>query len=114
MTDNVRIEFATIDARDDVYTRYSVVGFVNDVSNRPAYLTPHNGAVALRMEREYLTRLYTLQQEIAEKYLSLWVDDESYLPEDETYGHGMTREQYEVADTAARAAFPGKEAAYYT
>jgi len=104
MADKIRIEFAAIDAKDDCYTGYHTVGFV--LGERP--LPPFRETVRVQslMEREYLTRLYTLQEEIAEKYLKIFQP----IAEDVE----ATEEDYEAFRREAKALFPGRCASYYT
>ena len=107
----MRVEFARIDARDDVFTGYSPVGFVEGES--PVRLGPQNGELHLFMKREYLTKLRALQLEIKAKYEPKFVvaGDEPVL---NTYGCGNTKEDYLQIVANAEASFPGEEADYYT
>jgi len=107
--DKINVEFAAIDARDDHYTGYRPVGFCR---NNRVNTGPKNGALLVFMQREYLTRLRALQEEIRNKYVALF--DSSEEPTVEHYCDGMKREEYELAKSMAELQFPGEEALYNT
>ena len=106
----VLVAFCLIDARDDVLCGYSPVAFSD--GSRPLELSPVNGRVALWMEREYLTRLRALQDEIAEKYSKMY--NEGAILRPKVYKYGLTKEEYDETEKIAESRFPGKTAAYRT
>ena len=106
----VLVAFCSIDARDDVLCGYSPVAFSD--GSRPLELSPVNGRVALWMEREYLTRLRALQDEIAEKYSKMY--NEGAISRPKVYKYGLTKEEYNETEKIAESRFPGKTAAYRT
>lgn len=113
------IEFAQIDARDDVYTRYSPVAFVrNDRCIENEEWTPSLGALQVRMEREYLVEVAKIQNCIRDKYLRLAKtqvpEGERPIPPEEVWGYGMTHDHHDEEANRAVMDFPGPEAAYYT
>ncbi len=111
---SAKIEFAKIDARDDVNTRYSPVAFCSPEGDGPVELGPRNGKIALTMNREYLVRLHELQQEIRGKYLPSFDDRERPTPAGTEWDLGMDEKQYNEAKAEAEGRFPGDEAPYYT
>lgn len=110
--DTVRIEFCSLDARDDCFTGYSPVAFANE--SGPAILGPKNSRLQMEMEREYLTRLRTLQVELRSKYLSRLDHNDMPLGMEESYDGFPSHEAYEASKAEVERLFPGKEADYRT
>ena len=108
----INIEFARIDARDDAYTGYQTVAFVTTQGS--LNYGPKNGRLQLQMEKEYLTSLYLLQQQIKGKYLPLWDAQESPTQQDRCACPGLTLTQYDECMAQLNLEFPSPEAAYYT
>lgn len=111
-----RIEFARIDARDDGYTGYSTVAFVAN-NQRIERLGKENSRLTYLMEREYLTRLQALQEEIRKKYLQLAQDEPVPEESSEDYDGCLTKEEYDAIEAEANSFYPAKaelEDLYYT
>jgi len=112
------IAFASIDAKDDFYTGYSVAAYVGEDAHYGDRETgPKRDKLHMKLNREYLTRLAALQEELEVKYLPLFMGittDPTLVPEEELYYRGMNREDYDKFKTELEAEFPGPQAAYYT
>ena len=107
----LRIEFASIDAKDGI-AGYDTVAFTHD--DRPAILGQFNGRLAMRLQREYLTRLFQLQEELRLNYLSQWEANDTYILEEQQYRNGLTKEDYEEQENELIVQLPGPLAQYYT
>lgn len=110
------IAFCRLDARDDSYTGYSTTGIFDTDTDRPAVLTQEQGRLALFLEREYLTRVAALQDELEAKYEKLLAElTTATLAEgEEQWGNGLNEANYKKAQSEAEEQFPGREAFYYT
>lgn len=109
----MKVEFQPIDAKDGL-CGYEPLAFVE--KNEPSRLGPQNEIMHILMKREYLTRLKTLQGEIAAKYEPLF-DYGDISPNARghgPYGQSLNEEEFKAAQAVANAAFPGPEADYYT
>lgn len=104
----MKVEFQPIDAKDGL-CGYEPLGFVEN--NELVRLGPHNEVTHIKMKREYLTRLKTLQDEIAAKYEPLFDYGDISL---NARGQSLNEVEFKAADDAAIAEFPGPEADYYT
>lgn len=120
MNKDIKVAFAQIDAKGGATDRYDTVGFyIGEYPEQDSKLSKELNTLSIFMEREYLTRLATLQDEIEAKYTKLaqqlTTETEPLdYDDDEHYGHGLNQEAFERAETAAKAEFPGREADYYT
>lgn len=111
----MRVKFCSLDARDDAYTEYSTAAFVDPVKDEHAVYGKSLEKLAIRMEREYLTRLAALQDELAAKYEALANNlGEDEPPDEEPYGKALGTVEYDLAAAAAKLEFPGRTARYYT
>ena len=104
------VEFCPIDAKDHYICGYNPVAFALD--DDEVKLGKRNAVLAVRLEREYLTRLHKLQQELAAKYMALVVDEES--PEEHDWFHALNENEHNAAEAAATIEFPGETAGFYT
>lgn len=111
-----KVAFCRLDARDDSYTGYDAAAFtLDDECIRGNMPTKELGRLSIYLEREYLVRVRALQDELADKYEKLAADlTTATPPEEEDYGNGLTRSEYEDVEKAAEAQYPGDEAEYYT
>ena len=105
-----RIVFAPIDAKGDDLT----VAFIDQ--HKLAVLGRFNGRLAMRLEREYLTRLYQLQEELRLNYLSQWNENDTYMVAKHKYElcFGLTDEEYQAQKQALIQLYPGPTADFYT
>jgi hypothetical protein len=101
----LRVAFSSIDAKDSASGGYRACGFV--FYDELEHLGPKNEALNIEMNREYLTRLRQLQEEINDKYLELYDANEPLSDKRADIDE-------EAIYEAARAKFPGSEAPYYT
>jgi hypothetical protein len=120
----ITVEFAPIDARDGI-CGYDTVAFVDPSYNhtyeingcytRCKYLNREAFVLGQRMQREYLTRLYALQQEIKIKYEAELVNlPESSFSDDYEQRNDLEDAIYETVKRQVELEFPGNEAEYYT
>ena len=110
---NITTYFCQIDVKD--YN--SPVNFEIDgqTFGNKRILNKVNSRLSVLMEREYLTRLFSLQQEIEQKYTSIFDKTDDFSSEKNRYNNdGLTREEYYEVKQEAKNLFPGKEAEYYT
>jgi hypothetical protein len=111
----VSVAFCRLDARDDSYTGYSTTGFYDFKKDKPITLTKELGMLSIFLEREYLTRVRALQDELDTKYSNMAAELTTATLQDENdYCCGLSEEAYEAARKVAEEAFPGDEADYYT
>lgn len=112
----MKVGFAQIDAKGDHYAGYSPVGFYDEKKDENCNeLTQEEEKLLIFLRREYLTRLYTLQQELATLYENALSALESRTPADvNSYGHALNEEEYKASEQDAKLVFPGKQANYYT
>lgn len=110
----LEVAFCRLDARDDSYTGYSPAGFVaNDREFQD--LSQEQELLHIRLNREYLTRVAALQDELEEKYTKLLKALKIATPAvPEPWGKALDKDTYEAAEKAAEKEFPGWEATYYT
>lgn len=116
----LRVAFAQIDAKGGATDRYDTVGFYfGKYPDGRQELSKELNTLSIFMEREYLTKLAALQDEIEAKYVKLasqiTSDTKPLTHDDDTYyGHGLDEDSYNKAAKAAKEEFPGREADYYT
>jgi hypothetical protein len=111
----VSVAFCRLDARDDSYTGYNTTGFYDFKKDKPITLTKELGTLSIFLEREYLTRVRALQDELDAKYSKMAAELTTATPAaDDDFGCGLSQEAYETATRVAEEAFPGDEADYYT
>jgi hypothetical protein len=117
LPNSIRVEFCSLDAKDNYYTGYSVAGFVNGESNKPLELSQQMEGLHIMLNREYLVELKKLQNSLAVKYQAAARHLRNHtppVPEDKLWGSALDRKTYEAAELAAKHEFPGEEAEYYT
>lgn len=106
----MKVAFAPIDARDGI-VGYNTVGFVGNDLRQQFPASSEMYLLQARMEAEYLTRLYVLQQEIAGKYEALSVSEQ--FTRDYEVRDNVAEQIWESVDAQVRAEFPGELAEYY-
>lgn len=114
---STKVAFCRLDARDDYLTRYSTTGFYDTDEDRPIEpISAELGKVAVFLEREYLTRIKALQDELADKYekLAREIKTHTLVDPDFVYGYGLEEADFFKAEKEAKREFPGEEAEYYT
>jgi hypothetical protein len=77
----MEIRFASIDAKDDIYTGYDTLGAIDENRNKVRYSAQDYDTIN-QAEVEYLTKLLALQKEIADKYEPLLVGGEEVTEEE--------------------------------
>jgi hypothetical protein len=110
----ITVEFAPIDARDGI-CGYDTVAFVDPSYNHTYETNREAFVLGQRMQREYLTRLYALQQEIKLKYeAELTSLPENSFSDDYEQRNDLEDLIYKDVQRQVELEFPGEEAEYYT
>jgi hypothetical protein len=112
----MKVGFAQIDAKGDHYAGYSPVGFYDEKEDENcSELTQEEERLLILLKREYLTRLNTLQEELAATYEKTLSELTSRTPADkDSYGHALNEKDYKACQKHAESIFPGRQANYYT
>ena len=111
----VELTFCQLDARDHYLTGYHPCAFYDVEKDKPAKLTQELETLQILANREYLTRLATLQNELSAKYSKeankLTTETPPVI---DPWGVALDETDWETAKKLASELFPGEEADYYT
>lgn len=111
----MKIQFCSIDARDNYYCGYNTIGLSDDEEKGPVEIfNKQNAVVMIQAEREYLTELKKLQTRIARKYKALLDHSNADAPKEHDYSHALNKEEYNKAEQEAKKLFKGSLADFYT